>query len=371
MKNKAKLSAVILSAGYSSRMGAFKPLLEFQGKTALELIVDTFRLCGIDDIVVVVGCRAEEIMKKLNYLHVNWAVNENYSDGMYSSVKTGVRKLKDDSQGFFLNPVDIPIIKKATIEDLKAEFLKGEKGIIYPVFKGEKIHPPIISHTYAEYILEDNSPYGLGNLLKQYEEDSKEITVVDWGASKDMDTKEDYEELKEYYSLRYIPNDEECRAIWSRCSLPHKIIEHCKTVSSVACSIGKMLRDKGYSIDLNKIKYAALLHDIGRLEANHAEAGARILEQLGYRELADIVYVHMDMSPDIRSSEDITEKEIVYLADKCVSGNKIISLDERLKKTMEEYGDDTEAVNNIKLRFEDCRVIIHKIEKITGECFSI
>lgn len=371
MRNKAKLSAIILSAGYSSRMGAFKPLLEFQGKTALELIVNTFRACGIDDIVVVVGCRAEEIMEKLNYLHVNWAVNENYSNGMYSSVKTGVRKLMDDSQGFFLNPVDIPLIKKATVEDLKAEFLKGEKGIIYPVFKGERIHPPIISHTYVEYILEDSSPYGLGNLLKQHEEDSAEIAVVDWGASKDMDTKEDYEELKEYYSLRDITNDEECQAIWSRCSLPDKIIEHCKTVSRVACSIGKMLIDKGCGINLNIIKYAALLHDIGRLETNHAEKGARILEKLGYKELADIVYVHMDMSPDIRLSEDITEKEIVYLADKCVSGNKIISPDERLKKTMEEYGNDAEAVKNIKLRFEDCRVIIHKIEKITGECFSI
>lgn len=102
--------------------------------------MDTFGLCGIDDIVVVVGCRAEEIMEKLNYLHVNWAVNENYSDGMYSSVKTGVKKLQKDSRDFH-ESCGYSSYKNATIEDLKTEFLKGEKGIIYPVF-GEKNSSP-------------------------------------------------------------------------------------------------------------------------------------------------------------------------------------------------------------------------------------
>lgn len=371
MKNKLKLSAIILSAGFSSRMGALKPLLKLGDKTALEVLINTYKLCGIEDIIVVTGHRAEEIMGSLKQLDVNWAVNKNYKEGMYSSVKTGVNKLQEDSQGFFLNPVDIPLIKAATIESLKTEFSKGQKDIIFPVFNGERVHPPLISNIFKKYILEDTSSCGLGKLLEKYGKNSGEIPVIDWGASKDMDTAQDYEELKKYYTSAYIPNMEECHAIWRSCNLHENIIEHCRAVADAACSIGRMLQNKGYKLDQDIIKYASLLHDIGRMGKNHAEAGARILEELGYKEIADIVCVHMDMSSDIRNSNEITEKEIVYLADKCVSGKDIVDLGEKFRRAKERYGDNPEAAKNIELRFQNCRVIIDKIEKITGEDFSI
>lgn len=366
MEGSVKLSAVILCAGYSSRMGAFKPLLHFGEQTALELLVNTYLQCGIEDIIVVIGYKAEDTMEKLSHLKVKWTINSNYNEGMYSSIKAGVMKIEEDSKGFFLNPVDIPFIKTKTIESIRLEYLKDEKDIIYPLFNGKRGHPPLISTKYNKHILEDASNYGLRNLLNSYAENSIEVPVVDWGIVKDMDTCLDYKELRGYYTVRYVPNEEECSAIWNKYKLPLEIIEHCKTVAFVAYSIGKEVVEAGYTLDLNKIKSAALLHDIARKEKSHAAVGARMLRDLGYNEVADIVEEHMDISSNIQYSESITEKEIVYLADKMVSGKNIISLEERFNKSMKKYEKEPKIIERIKGRFKNCEIIIDKIRLITG-----
>lgn len=368
MKSSIKFSAIIIAAGYSSRMGNFKPLLQFREKTALELLVETYIQCGINNIVVVLGYRSEDIMKKLNHLNVEWVVNENFKAGMYSSIKAGVMKIHDDSKGFFLNPVDVPLIKTSTIESLKLEYSKGEKDIIYPVFNGKRGHPPLISSVYMKYIQEDVSNNGLKNLLSSYAEKAAEVDVIDWGTIKDMDTPSDYEELKEYFNLRYVLSTDECSAIWNKYELPLDIIEHCKAVADVACNIGKTLLKKGYNIDLNKIKSAALLHDIGRIQKSHEKVGAKILRSLGYNDIADIIEEHMDINLNMEY-KDITEKEIVYLADKLVLDKKVVSLEKRFERSLDKYGDNPEAVKKIKLRVENCKVIIDKIMNTTGEEF--
>lgn len=368
MKNDIKLSAIILSAGFSSRMGEFKPLLKFGGQTALELLVSTFNKSGIEEIIVVLGYRAGEIMKKSGHLNVKWVINQDYAKGMYSSLKAGVKELSEDSEGFFLIPVDVPLIKPSTLEYLKTEFIKGNKNIIYPVFNGRRGHPPLISTIYKKYILEDNSGNGLKSLLSLYDDAALEVAVSDWGTDKDMDNPSDYEELKQYFNSGYVPDEEECASIWNKYDLPANIIEHCKTVADTAYNIGKSLSEKGYILDLNKIKAAALLHDIGRREKNHAQVGAKMLRDSGYGEIADIIEVHMDIDPG-QYGDKITEAEIVYLADKLVLGKEVVSLEERFNKAREKYGSNQEIMDSINKRLNNCRIIIEKITKITGERF--
>lgn len=368
MRKNIKLSAIILSAGFSSRMGEFKPLLKFGDQTALELLVKTFKESGVEDVIVVLGHRAEEIMNKFAHLKVKWAINEDYEKGMYSSVKEGVKRLAEESEGFYLIPVDVPLIKASTLEYLKAEFLKGEKKIIYPVFNGKREHPPLISTIYKKHILEDASGNGLKSLLSLYDDVALEVAVSDWGTAKDMDNPSDYEELKQYFKSRHVPNEEECTSIWNKYNLPINIIEHCKAVADAAYSIGKSLCKKGYSIDLDKIKAAALLHDIARKEKDHDMVGAKILRELGYEEIADIISVHMDIDPG-QYGEKITEAEIVYLADKLVLGKEVVSLEERFNRAREKFGSNPEIMESINERLNNCRIIIEKINKITGESF--
>ncbi|NVN93510.1 MAG: NTP transferase domain-containing protein, partial [Desulfuromonadales bacterium] len=79
----SNVAALILSAGYSSRMGDFKPLLPLGGLTALERTISLFRSSGVEDVRVVIGYRSEELAPLLKRLAVRTIVNSRFHDGMF------------------------------------------------------------------------------------------------------------------------------------------------------------------------------------------------------------------------------------------------------------------------------------------------
>ena len=102
------ITAIILSAGLSSRMGDFKPLLSLEGKLFLERIIALYRSAGIQDIRVVAGHRAGDVMALAERCGASAVFNPDFAHGMFSSVVAGVSDISQDCTGFFIHPVDIP-----------------------------------------------------------------------------------------------------------------------------------------------------------------------------------------------------------------------------------------------------------------------
>lgn len=190
-----KISALVLAAGYSSRMGAFKPLLPLGETTVIEKAVSSFLAAGIQDIRVVVGHRADEVIPVLDRLGVKSIINGHYSRGMYSSVTAGVRSFEPEVQAVFLLPGDNPLVKPQTILELIKFYKESEAGIIYPCFKGLRGHPPLISARYIKSILAWNQPGGLRVLLSNYARDALKVEVADQGVVLDMDNPTDYQKV--------------------------------------------------------------------------------------------------------------------------------------------------------------------------------
>ncbi|HEX7512942.1 MAG TPA: NTP transferase domain-containing protein, partial [Candidatus Methylomirabilis sp.] len=86
---RPELAAVVLAAGFSRRMGAFKPLLPFGATSILQQILWTMRNAGVGTLRVVVGSNAHLVIPILERDSVRWVMNERYAEGMYSSVQTG------------------------------------------------------------------------------------------------------------------------------------------------------------------------------------------------------------------------------------------------------------------------------------------
>ena len=101
MKNNS-IASIIISGGYSSRMGSFKPFLNFGEKSAVEMIVDTYKSSGIHDIIVVAGYKGSEVAEKLKGSDVLCIQNENYAEGMFTSVIKGVKALDGNVAAFFM-----------------------------------------------------------------------------------------------------------------------------------------------------------------------------------------------------------------------------------------------------------------------------
>ncbi|MDR3604006.1 MAG: nucleotidyltransferase family protein [Syntrophaceae bacterium] len=194
-----KIAALVLAAGLSSRMSEFKPLLKFGAKTVLERVVEAFWHAGVEDVRVVVGHREHDLTPVLERRHIRWIKNERYQEGMLSSIKAGVASIEQDIDGFFVTPVDIPLVRTSTIAAIVDAFRESGKLICYPNFLGRRGHPPLISTQYRDEILQWDKPGGLKGFLQQKEVEAIDLTVQDERILLDMDTLEDYQRLLEIY----------------------------------------------------------------------------------------------------------------------------------------------------------------------------
>lgn len=197
MKSGVRIAAIILAAGLSSRMGAFKPLLPLGDGTVIERIISIFREGGISDIIVVVGYRVDSIIPLLEKQGVRWVINEHYDREMFSSVQVGVKNLAGDCRAFFLSHADMPLLNSATLKQLIAAYGDGEMDVYHPCHGQRRGHPPLIAAALIPSILAFPGPGGLGALLAQYRETSVDVDCDDPGILINLNTPEDYERAKE------------------------------------------------------------------------------------------------------------------------------------------------------------------------------
>ena len=194
----SRIGAVILAAGYSSRMGSFKPALQIGDKTVIARLITSFQDAGITDIVVVSGHNREILHSLIAGFDVTESYNENFPQGMFTSIQAGVKKTDKALRGFFLIPVDCPLLERETIDALVRE-TKDDSSFAVPCFRGKKGHPLYIPMKYRDEILNHDGTGGLKGITDKYDhlitrvETGRESTVLD------MDTPAAYEELKAFY----------------------------------------------------------------------------------------------------------------------------------------------------------------------------
>jgi len=192
---KQSLCAIIPAAGSSSRMGSSKAVLPLGGKTVLEYIIQTYAFAGITDIRVVTGYDREQVRSVLRDLPAKEIHNAGYQDGMYSSVRCGIASCGPEISGYFIHPVDIPLVTPRTIRFLCASAGPAGDRIACPVYKGQRGHPPLIGASFRAAILEVDRPQGLKGLLYEYSYAIVPVIVDDPGVLLNMNTPADYQEV--------------------------------------------------------------------------------------------------------------------------------------------------------------------------------
>jgi len=364
MGKQHNIAALVLAAGYSSRMGDFKSLMPLGNATVIERAVQTFRQAGIMDIEVVVGYRAAELIPVLNRLEVGYIFNENYDEGMFSSIQKGVLSLRPETEAFFLLPGDIPLVKSHTVRLLCRAFNKVKVDVIYPVFQKRRGHPPLIGARYFSEILSGNGSGGLRQILEAHPETAYDVEVLDEGILLDLDTRADYQKISTQYNRRDIPTQAECDAILVRMNVPDRIVNHGKMVAQVARKLAIGLNQVGLNIDVNAVIAAGTLHDLAKGKPDHARMGARMLKKYGYYKVAQIIATHTDL--EIGEEVLPNEAAVVYLADKMVNGNCIVSVSERFAGAMDKYSGNAEAVAAIIERRLRAQKMEKRIEELLG-----
>jgi molybdenum cofactor cytidylyltransferase len=187
-----KISAIILSAGFSTRMGRFKPLLPLGDKTVIERVIDLFKEAGLGDVRVVVGHQMETLVPVIEGTNASTVINRHYPAGMFSSVQAGVNSLPRDSEAFFIHPVDMPMVSPSTITKIIDRYDAHAAMIIYPCYRGRRGHPPLIPNRFSRAIVRASISGRLSDVLADFSKDSMDLEVEDPNILIDMNQPRDY-----------------------------------------------------------------------------------------------------------------------------------------------------------------------------------
>ncbi len=193
-----RFSAVILAAGKSSRLGYDKLSLPLGTQTILEHTIAKFLVDSVDEIIIVTGKFIPECRLSITSPKVQWLHNPDYTLGMSSSIKKGVGHLCGSTDAVFITPADIPLFRAATVQMMIATFTPSK--IIIPAYKGKKGHPVLLDTDLARQCLRTQSDKVLYDVIKKNPNAVELLPVEDAGIAMDIDTAEDYEELKKYYA---------------------------------------------------------------------------------------------------------------------------------------------------------------------------
>lgn len=168
-------------------MGAFKPLLPFGDKTVVECCLDYLRGGGIENIVVVLGHRADELRDHIQ--NVTIALNPDPNSEMGASIAAGIEAVS--AKAVVIALVDHPAIPATVVSNLVEEWQKGAR-IVIPTWQDRGGHPVLVDLAFKHELLNLDRTGGLRALFKSHEKDVKRLPVDSPFVARDMDTWDDY-----------------------------------------------------------------------------------------------------------------------------------------------------------------------------------
>ena len=361
-----KIGAVILAAGRSTRQKGFKPLLPIGPQTVIEHCIRLFAGNGVSHIKVVLGHRADELRPVVAAAGGYPVINPDYDQGMFSSVMAGVAALPADIAGFFVLPVDIPLVRPITLEILQALFHKDpDHDVFLPEFAGRTGHPPILREHLRGDIAGHNGEKGLRGVLEKRA--ATRVPVPDRHILEDIDTPEQYRKALDLWQRRGTPAPEEAKILLEReCRESPEVIAHSRAVARIAGRLADAVNETGVlNVDRGLVVSAALLHDIAKGQPAHCHAGAKRLQALGFSNgLTDIVARHADYDPV--PNTPINEIELVYLANKLVQGSEGVRFDARFQSKYDRFTGNEDARQAVMKRWRQASGICERVEKVIG-----
>lgn len=188
------ITAILLAAGRSRRMGAFKPLLPFGDSTVVECCIKNLREAEIANIIVVAGHRAEDIQAQLKTSRVTFAINPDPDSEMGVSIARGVAAVRAGARALIIALVDHPAVSPETIRILIDEW-RGGARLVQPEHAGRGGHPVLIDLAYRNELLSLDSESGLRAIFAAHRDEVKRVPVASPYVARDMDTWEDYQRL--------------------------------------------------------------------------------------------------------------------------------------------------------------------------------
>lgn len=192
-----KISALVLAAGRSSRMGAQnKLLMPLHGAPMIVRTIDAIAASGVREVVVVLGHDADAVGNALTGREVTFIGNPLFAEGMSTSLKAGLGGIQADADGVLVCLGDMPAVTTQAIDKLIAAFNPTEgRAIIVPTYQGKRGNPVLFARAFVDEMRAAEGDVGARALLSQHTDAVYEVET-DAGVLADADTPAAFAALK-------------------------------------------------------------------------------------------------------------------------------------------------------------------------------
>jgi len=186
-----RIGAIVLAAGLSSRMGANKLLATVAGKPLVRHAVEAALASAATPVVVVTGNSAEEVHRAVIPLSPLFVENPDFSKGLSTSLREGLRALPIDCDGVLILLGDMPDVSPTLLDKLIAAFDPDEdRAICVATRHGKRGNPVLWSRRFFPEMLAIEGDVGARHLIGQYADLVVEVEAADDGPLTDIDTPE-------------------------------------------------------------------------------------------------------------------------------------------------------------------------------------
>jgi len=193
-----KTTAIVLAAGKSSRMGSNKLLLPIDGKTIIEHILENL---ADYDTIVVTGHRTEDIEPIIKKYGARIVHNPDYEQGMTTSFQVGLRALDDDVDAVFMVLSDTFGFKSSLLEEMELKLASTTVLLVSPIYDGRRGHPVLVAYELFKEFLGLGEGETMRDVVLRHEDEHEYVQGDIWTRI-DLDTPEDYENVKRLWATR-------------------------------------------------------------------------------------------------------------------------------------------------------------------------
>jgi molybdenum cofactor cytidylyltransferase len=193
MSNVTPISAIVLAAGLSRRMGRPKLALRWGETTVLGHVVGTLNAAGLEEIVVVTGGGRAIVQQAMQGLPAREVFNPNFEeDHMLFSLQAGLKELSADCAAALVALGDQPQMRLDVVQALLQAYVQTGAGLVIPSFQMRRGHPWIVARSFWNTIFALQPPATLRDFLSIHANQIAYLPVETDTILRDLDTPEDY-----------------------------------------------------------------------------------------------------------------------------------------------------------------------------------
>ena len=188
-RNAGSLFAVVLAAGESRRFGSQKQLVRIAGRPLLHTAVTRASEVTGSSLIVVLGCGAAELGALLKHSPGSIVINQEWREGLSSSIRAGIARLPATCSGAMLLLADQPLVSADDLRRLAGTWRKQPQYIAAALYSGTTGVPAIFPRSLFQELLELRGDTGARALLRRHAD--RVVRVPMASAAIDIDTPED------------------------------------------------------------------------------------------------------------------------------------------------------------------------------------